>query len=163
MKFWSNVSSRINIGHNKSMKKGNLLIVDDEILIVKRLKIILSDLADEVFTAFDGEEALTILQSQKINCIICDINMPRMDGMELIKKLRTFDTKLPFIFYTSHGHQELMREAAQSNAFDFLNKPHITGIEEVIERGLHLGLTGELLPPKEGGFESAYQKFLKTI
>ena len=145
------------------MRKGNLLIVDDEILIVERLKIILADLADEVFTAFDGEEAIEVIKAQKIDCVICDINMPKMNGMEVIKNLRTFDKKLPFIFYTSHGHHDLMLEASRSDAFDFLNKPHITGLEEVIERGLRQGVTGEIAPPKEGAFESAYRKFLKTI
>ena len=145
------------------MKKGNLLIVDDEILIVKRLKIILADLADEVFTAYDGEEALAVIKANKIDCVICDINMPKMNGMQVIQNLRTFDTRLPFIFYTSHGHHELMLEASRSNAFDFLNKPHIVGLEEVIERGLKQGVTGIVEPLKEGAFESAYHKFLKTI
>lgn len=121
------------------MSKGNLLIVDDEPLLLKRMKLNLEEFADQVFTANDGQEALQIFASKEIHCIICDINMPKMNGVEVIRAIRAKKSDVPFIFYTGHGNRELMLEAAKYGAFDFLNKPDLDGLEEVISRGLKEG------------------------
>jgi CheY-like chemotaxis protein len=126
--------------------KGRLLIVDDEALLVKRLTLLLADLADEVITASDGQEAIDILRTQTVHCVLCDIQMPRRSGLEVIAELRTFNQDLPFIFLTSFGNDLLLREAAKHGALDFLNKPDLSGLDEVIQRGLFLGTGG---PPAE--------------
>ena len=121
------------------MSKGNLLIVDDEPIILKRLKFNLEDYADEVYTAENGLEALEVLKSKIVHCVICDINMPKMNGVEVIKSIRAEGNEVPFIFYTAHGNQDLMMEAVKYGAFDFLNKPNLDGLEDVVSRGLHEG------------------------
>lgn len=123
------------------MLKGNLLIVDDEPLLLKNLKSNLEDYADAIFTANDGIEALEIIQQETIHCIVCDINMPRMNGVELIKKIREQNNNVPFVFFTGHGNRELMLEAVRYGAFDFLDKPHFDGLEEVISRGMENGFS----------------------
>lgn len=146
------------------MKKGNLLIVDDEVTLLKRLKFNLEEHADQVFTAENGVEALEILAENEIHCIICDINMPKMNGVEVIKRIREQDNEVPFIFYTAHGNQELMMEAVKYGAFDFLDKPSLEGIEEVVCRGLQQGLRkGETAEKSEGTNLSDYKKMLNDI
>lgn len=121
------------------MIRGNLLIVDDEPLLLKRLKLNLEEYADQVFTAKDGLEALEIFGREEIHCIVCDINMPKMNGVEVIRAIREKKSDVPFVFYTGHGNHDLMMEAAKHGAFDFLDKPDLDGLEEVISRGLKEG------------------------
>lgn len=121
------------------MEKGNLLLVDDETILLKHMQSSLEDIADRIFVAENGIEALSILERESIQCIVCDINMPKMNGIEVIKRLHEKKVTIPFIFYTGHGSNDLMDEAARFGAFDFLNKPNLTGLEEVVERGLKSG------------------------
>jgi len=146
------------------MNKGTLLIVDDEPIILKMLKFNLDELADTILIANNGLEALEVLKENEVHCIICDINMPKMNGVEVIKSLRKDDNNVPFIFYTAHGNQDLMMEAVKYGAFDFLNKPGLEGLEDVVTRGLTEGLgrlnEGEV---DEDVFLSDYQKLINNL
>lgn len=146
------------------MLKGNLLIVDDEVDLINDLKQFLIDHADNIYVAQNGFEALKVLETYKINCILCDINMPKMNGVELIKKIRAAKNDVPFIFYTGHGNNTLMMEAVKYGAFDFLDKPNLTGVEEVVVRGLKEGLGGQdTKAPSDDDFMSDYRKMLDQI
>ena len=146
-----------------STRKGNLLIIDDEKLIVERVSMLLEDLADEVFTAYDGVEGFEVFQENNIDCIICDIKMPRLNGVELIKKIREVNKEVPFIFYTGHGSKELMMEVVKYGAFDFLDKPNLDHLEEVVERGLKLGVKGTSDLKDSSDFISEYQDMMKEF
>jgi YesN/AraC family two-component response regulator len=147
------------------MKKGNLLLIDDEELILKGLKFYLEDYVDEIFLAENGAEGLKIAKEKEVHCIICDINMPVMNGVEVIKGLRATDNDVPFIFYTGHGNHELMMEAIKYGAFDFLNKPSMDGLEDVVVRGLAEGLHRNSGVPERDpeSFVSEYQELLSKI
>ena len=123
------------------MKEGHILIVDDEKEILKHLKRYFCNFAEKVFTAEDGQEALDILLREDVHCVVSDIKMPRMSGIELIKEVRKKDMKIPFIFLTGHGSDSLMKEAINYAAFDFIDKP--LDIDQLIastKRGLAIGL-----------------------
>lgn len=145
------------------MKTGNLLIVDDEVLIQKGLKLTLRDLAAEIHTASDGLEALEVISKHTIHCIVCDINMPKMNGVQFIQKLREQNNDVPLIFYTGHGNLTLMREAAKYGAFDFLDKPNLDGLEDVVKSGLAKGLKLTESPASDSEFESEYKRLLKSL
>jgi two-component system response regulator AtoC len=145
------------------MNPGTLLIVDDEPLILRNLKITLDDCASKIFTAQNGLEALDVLKDKTIHCVICDINMPKLNGVELIKRLRSKNNDVPVIFYTGHGNRELMIEVAKYGAFDFLDKPNLDGLEEVVKRGLQLGFIKKDADQDQNVFESEYTKLLKEI
>ncbi|MFP5384439.1 MAG: response regulator transcription factor [Bacteriovoracia bacterium] len=142
--------------------KGNLLLVDDEEMLVKTLAYTLQENCEKILTAHNGLEALEVLKREPIHCILCDINMPKMNGVELLKKVREDNKKIPFIFYTGHGNKGLMIEAAKYGALDFLSKPHLEGLEEVVNLGLRQGLSPED-PPQESSFISEYQDLLKEL
>jgi DNA-binding NtrC family response regulator len=144
------------------MTKGNLLIVDDEPLLLKRLRMNLEEYVDRVFTAADGVEALAILRTEEIRCVICDVNMPRMNGIEVIKKIRAEKNDVPFIFYTGHGNQDMMMEVAKYGAYDFFNKPQFDGLEEVISRGFKNGFHVKPLD-QISDLISDYQKLLGDL
>jgi YesN/AraC family two-component response regulator len=144
------------------MTNGNLLLVDDEIRLLHPLRMLLSSYADNIFEAHDGLEALEILAKEKIHCVLSDIQMPRMTGLSLIKTLREQGNNVPFIFYSGNGNRELMLEASQFSAFDFLNKPDLNGLEEMVQKGLKAGVS----PIKfvtQFDYISEYQKLIKEI
>ncbi len=143
-------------------KKGTLLIIDDEELIVDRVSILLEDLADKILTASNGKEGLQVLDTNEVNCVLCDINMPVMNGIELIKQVRGKGNNVPFIFYTGHGSQSLMLEVVKYGAFDFLNKPALENLEEIVAKGLKAG-TGNAEIEEDGDFVSEYKKLLEDI
>ncbi len=146
------------------MSKGNLLIVDDEPIILEKLKFNLEDYADEIYLAEDGTVALKKLEEHEIHCIICDINMPKMNGVDVIKKIRKSGNDVPFIFYTAHGNHDLMMEAVKYGAFDFLNKPNLDGLEDVVSRGLKEGFNRKTgVTASEDAYVSDYQKLLEQI
>lgn len=115
----------------------NLLIVDDEDLLVKSVKYLLSEFVDNIFTARNGEEGLKIFDQEAIQCIVSDIAMPKMTGIELLKSIRDKGSKVPFIFYTSFGHEELMIEAAQLGAVNFLKKPDFDKLQAAVIKVLN--------------------------
>jgi DNA-binding NtrC family response regulator len=126
-------------------KKGNLLLVDDEKDLVEGLRVILEDYADHIFEANDGIEALDILKANCIHCVITDINMPKMNGIELLKEARRRGIQIPFIAYTGHATKDLISELKAYNLMDLLNKPFLEGIENSVEKGLKIGI--ELIQP----------------
>lgn len=144
--------------------KGNLLIVDDEPLILTIIKYRLTSVADKIYLANDGVEALEVLKNETIHCVICDINMPRMNGVEVIKNIRANGNEVPFIFYTAHGNHDLMLEAAKYGAFEFLSKPNLDGLESVIGKGLKEGIDRKLgIQVTEDVYMSEYLKLLDQI
>jgi DNA-binding NtrC family response regulator len=143
--------------------KGNLLIVDDEPILLDTLKYNLEGFADKIFTALNGIEALEVLNQHEIHCIVCDINMPLMNGVQVLKKMRENKINIPFIFYTGHGNKDLMLEAAKYGALDFLDKPALDGLEEVVMRGLEMGTNKSVKTAQVGSFLSEYTKLLEEI
>jgi DNA-binding NtrC family response regulator len=143
--------------------KGNLILIDDEVMLLEKTAMLLEDIADKVFTADSGAKGLEIIKNNKIHCILCDINMPNMNGVEVLKKIRELKQETPFIFYTGHGSRELMKEAIKYGALDFLDKPCLDGLEEIVERGLQLGTQSESnSETSQEEFISEYSKLLNN-
>lgn len=145
------------------MKK-NLLIVDDEKLLVKNMSLILQPHASKIFHAYNGKEGLEILQNELVHCVICDITMPVMNGVEFIRSARQLEINVPFIFYSAYGSHEFMLEVAQYGAFDFLRKPDFIDLERVVVNGLEEGF--DRLNKKQDSpetFMSEYQQLLDKL
>lgn len=113
------------------MNNKTLLIVDDETHLLAVLEFALRKVAD-VCTAETGFDALKILEEKVIDCVLCDINLPRMSGLELLKELRSRKIDVPFLFYTAEAGREAIEEAARLGARDYFYKPHFKGIETAI-------------------------------
>ena len=146
------------------MSEKNLLIVEDEELLVLNMKFLLGHLAGKIFTAYNGKEALDILRNNVIHCVITDVSMPIMNGVDFIKQARLEGFEQPFIFYSSFGDHELMREVALYGAYDFLRKPAFDGLEDVISRGLQEGFRrSQTAPTKVEEILSEYQQILDSI
>lgn len=114
-----------------------ILVVDDEKNIRDGLKEALSEVGYEVVTAVDGKDGLMAIMSHKIDLAILDIQMPKVTGIELLKKILDLDLTIPVIFITGHGNVEVAVEAMRLGAYDFITKPiNLEKIELIIQRAL---------------------------
>ncbi len=101
----------------------HILVVDDEKAIRNILKDILEREDYKVTEAEDGSVALNHIQKGNFDCIICDIKMPKMDGMELQEQLNIFSPETPMIMISGHADVDIAVETVRKGAFDFIQKP----------------------------------------
>jgi DNA-binding NtrC family response regulator len=101
----------------------SVLIVDDEPRILTLLSSLLKTNAIDSVPARDGTQALKALADQTFDCIVSDIRMTPMDGMELFRNVRTSNPEIPFVLLTAYGTVETAIEAMRLGAFDYLTKP----------------------------------------
>lgn len=101
----------------------NILIIDDETPIRNSLREILELEEYEVEEAKDGIDALTTFKRKKFDAVICDIKMPKMDGMEVLERLAALNSDTPVIMISGHGDIETAVEAVKKGAFDYISKP----------------------------------------
>lgn len=100
-----------------------ILVVDDEKAIRSALKDILSFEGFEVEEAVDGVEAIKKIKENEYDCILCDIKMPKMDGIEVLDQALELKPDIPFILISGHGTIDAAVDAVKKGAFDFISKP----------------------------------------
>ncbi|CAN5568682.1 sigma-54 dependent transcriptional regulator [soil metagenome] len=100
-----------------------ILIVDDEKSIRSTLKEILEYEKYEVEEARDGEEGLELIIKKDFDVVLCDIKMPKMDGIEVLEKAYETGKNVQFIMISAHGTIETAVEATKKGAYDFIQKP----------------------------------------
>ncbi len=107
------------------MKKIGVLIVDDETELCDKLKNILEAQGDNyhIFTAYSGEEALSVLENKEIDVLVSDIRMPGMSGIELMKKADELQRDIRFLVLTGHGDFDNAVDALRLGADNYLKKP----------------------------------------
>ena len=101
----------------------NILIIDDERPIRNTLKEILEYEKFKVDEAEDGPSGLEKIKSGKYDLIMCDIKMPKMDGLEVLEKSIDFGIDTPIVMISGHGTIETAVEALKKGAYDFIAKP----------------------------------------
>lgn len=102
----------------------NILVIDDERAIRNSLKEILTFEGYEVDTCDDGEMAIKFIQSDaNIDCVLCDIKMPKADGMEVLAVMREARPDTPIIMISGHGNIDTAVEAVKNGAYDYISKP----------------------------------------
>ncbi len=102
---------------------GQILIVDDEPLVCKSLSEVVRRAGYEVFTANDGYSAIETLQQEDISIAITDINMPKMNGLEFLKRAKVIAPDISVIVITGFATIESAVEAMKSGAQDYITKP----------------------------------------
>ncbi|HHQ4653814.1 TPA: response regulator [Aeromonas hydrophila] len=102
-----------------------ILVVDDSVGIRAAITMTLSSAGFEVIEAGDGEAALIELDQRRVHLIISDLNMPGMDGMTLLRRVKAQQTTryLPFIMLTTEDSEQLKREGFEAGARIWLTKP----------------------------------------
>ena len=100
-----------------------ILIIDDEKSIRTTLREILEYEKYEVDEAIDGQDGIDKITKKKYDIALCDIKMPKLDGIEVLDKAQEIDPDLPFIMISAHGSIETAVEAVKKGAYDFIQKP----------------------------------------
>lgn len=123
------------------LEKFTLLYVEDDDVIRTELSSILSNFFKKVFVASDGKEGLrTYLENKdSIDIILTDINMPLLNGLDMVKKIRSIKDNVPVIFATAYSDSEFLIDAIKVRAEDYVVKPIdikklISYIEEIVNR-----------------------------
>ena len=119
------------------MKKRNVLIVDDDPDVLSMLERLLKKLEYNPFVAQNGEEAVQIIDTSRIDVVVSDLVMPEMDGMELLKRVKSRKGDIPFLMITGHPTIETAVEAIKKGAYDYLTKPfQVEEVQIKIDRAL---------------------------
>ena len=102
-----------------------ILIIEDEEPIRRVLVRILKDedSSFEIHEASDGKQGLDLIKNDFYDLVLCDIKMPKVDGIELLQRTRKTNSTIPFIMLTGHGNIETAVESMKLGAYDFISKP----------------------------------------
>lgn len=101
----------------------SILIIDDERAIRNVLKDILNNEGYTTTEASDGEVGLTQFAAGNFDLVLCDIKMPKIDGIEFLQKAKEINSDVPVIMISGHGNIETAVDAVKKGAFDFISKP----------------------------------------
>ncbi|PUZ27322.1 sigma-54-dependent Fis family transcriptional regulator [Chitinophaga costaii] len=101
----------------------NILIIDDEKAIRKTLSEILGYEGYKIDEAADGAEGFKMFQAKTYDAVLCDIKMPKMDGLEFLEKSKEINPDIPVIIISGHGNIDTAVEAVKKGAYDYISKP----------------------------------------
>jgi len=101
----------------------NILVIDDEKGIRNTLKDILEYESHHVTLAEDGPSGLELYTQNTYDAVLCDIKMPKMDGIEVLEKIAEINSEIPVIMISGHGNIDTAVDAIKKGAYDFIEKP----------------------------------------
>ena len=126
----------------KSNSKKTILLADDDVNLRRVLEFQLTEAGYKVSTARDGAEAWEIFTNDDFDCVISDLRMPKLSGLELLGKIKAANTEIPVIVITAFGEVETAVTAMKAGAFDYINKPfNRAEILLTLERALNFSAT----------------------
>jgi CheY-like chemotaxis protein/predicted regulator of Ras-like GTPase activity (Roadblock/LC7/MglB family) len=140
-------------------QKPYILLVDDEEIFVKTMSLFLSKRGFIVETASTAPQALSLLSSKEFNLLVTDLNMPGMDGVELIRKVREIKPHQKILVFTGFPSRESQEEAYRLGAINYIVKPFTSErFLELLRKALTVNDEG-LLGPVELTFEDLIQVY----
>jgi two-component system, NtrC family, response regulator AtoC len=112
-----------------------VLVIEDEVVLAKNVAIYLERHGFEVALAHSAEQGLAALAETRPDAVVLDFNLPGLDGLAALAKIRETDAGIPVIMMTGHGSVEIAVDAMKQGAYDFLTKPvALSKLRMVIER-----------------------------
>lgn len=117
--------------------KPSILIVDDDEVMVETLRDVLKKRGYELCCAPSGSEALDLVRRQLIDLVLLDMRLPDVDGLEVLRKIKEFDTEILVIMMTAYSDVESAVSAMKAGAYHYINKPfELEELKLLIEKGL---------------------------
>ena len=133
------------------MNTGRILVVVDDESMRNLLSDYLMGLGHDVITAGNGEEALAKFIPGGFDCVISDLMMPEVDGLELLKRIRLQDRSVLFLMITGYPSIDSAVNAVKEGAYDYVTKPfHMEDIRIKVERALSAKKTAGSLKAMTG-------------
>src|SRR5688572_5448072 len=116
-----------------------ILVIDDETSILHAFRRAFADPEDALLTASDGSEGLERVSQSRPDVVVLDLNLPDMSGMDVYRRIRAIDARIPVIFITGQGTTDTAIEAMKQGAFDYLLKPlDVARVRELVERAAEI-------------------------
>ena len=115
----------------------SILIVDDDEVMQETLSDVLTKRGYEIFSVGSGNGALSMVRKNLIDLILLDMRLPDINGLEVLKKIKEFDTEILVIMMTAYSDVQTAVSAMKSGAYDYINKPfELEELKLLIEKGL---------------------------
>jgi two-component system response regulator AtoC len=113
------------------------LVIDDERSLLKLVELGLTSNQCEVLTAETGAQGIDIFRSKSPDAIVCDLGLPDIDGIEVLKKIRELNQEIPIIMITAHGSIQTAISAMKLGAYDYVQKPfELEELQMVLDRAV---------------------------
>jgi len=136
----------------------SILITDDDCNFRETLRIVLEPYGFRMLLAGDGEEAVSIVRNQEVHLLLLDMHMPKLTGLETIRRVKQFRSKLPCILLSARLDDALIRQATLAEAFSVLSKPitrqQLTNVVENALRRTYEWLSEAQLKPAAPGHDA---------
>jgi len=100
-----------------------VLVVDDSVTIRQELALVLTPEGFNVVEAADGVDALARVRAGGVSLVLCDVNMPRMNGLDFLDKLNELGLRVPVLMLTTEGEPESIERARNAGAKGWIIKP----------------------------------------
>lgn len=118
---------------NRDVRK--ILIVDDQHGIRLLLNEVFKKEGYQIFLAANGIEALSIFDKEAIDCVLLDMKIPGMNGIEILRHLKERQSTIPVVMMTAYGEQNLIEEALELGAVKYFTKPfNIFDIQKEVKK-----------------------------
>ncbi len=115
--------------------KQSILIVEDELETLEIMKEIFEMIFSKVYLAEDGKKALELFKSHIVDLILCDINLPKMDGLSVIKNIRDDNLDIPIVIISAYSDTDTLFKASNSNIQGYIKKPMTSNdIDEMLDK-----------------------------
>src|SRR5689334_1419133 len=122
-----------------------ILVIDDESSILHAFRRAFDDPEDTLLTAPDAEEGLTLVSGERPDVVVLDLNLPDAYGLDVYRRIRAIDARIPVIFITGQGTTETAIEAMKQGAFDYLLKPlELEQVRDLIGRAAEISRLGRV-------------------
>lgn len=135
-----------------------LLAIDDDQLTLKCYRYAFEDKDVQLITATTAEEGIALFQRHQPTVVLCDLRLPDASGLDVFRRLRALDAKVPFILATGHGTAETAIEAMGLGVFDYLVKPidpdQLTDLVEHALKSSRLMQVPALVPSAESEYQA---------
>lgn len=137
----------------------SILIVDDDHHLRQGFERLLAEEGYDVRVASSGEQALALVRERLPDCVIMDVRMPGMDGLETLQTMRSVEERLPVIIMTAFSTTETAIEATKLGAFDYILKPFdipdvLSLIEKAVEAGRRMRAPVTMSPDPDGATDT---------
>ncbi|MFZ2948420.1 MAG: response regulator [Desulfuromonadaceae bacterium] len=117
---------------------GRIFVVDDDRFVLETITALLTEFGFSVRSFSNGHEAVRQFVMEPVDLVLTDINMPIMDGLELLEKIRFLDRETPVVLMTAYADLDVAVKAIQKGAFDFIIKPYRpTALVHAVEKGVN--------------------------
>jgi putative two-component system response regulator len=117
---------------------GKIFVVDDDRFVLESVTTLLTEFGFSVRAFSNGQEAVRHFVMEPVDLVLTDINMPIMDGLELLEKIRFLDKETPVVLMTAYADLDVAVKAIQKGAFDFIIKPYRPqALVHTVEKGVN--------------------------